>query len=233
MNARDLTSTLFTAALLVGAAITTWGQGMPHESREAIHRLFNGHKEIRRDFKMTNRGYEAVTESDNPEIARAIKKHVSQMADRLKSGLMVRRWDPAFEEYVRHYDDIEHVFQPTRKGMKVIVTGKTADAVKVARNHAKVLAGFVADGWKAHDRRHAVALKPDEADTASYGGRGGRGCCLADKPGELSACCKTGKGGGETDAACCKSVKGDRKEPETRKACCKTGGERVGAGPKE
>ncbi len=225
MKTTNLTITILAGALTLGAATTAFGQGMPVESREAIHKLFNGHKEISRDYKLTERGYEAITESDNPDIARAIKKHVSQMADRLKSGLMVRRWDPAFEEYVRYYDDIEHTFKPTKKGMKVIVNGKTADAVKVAKNHAKVLAGFVADGWKAHDRRHPVALKTDAAQTAAYGGPGKRECCLADKPGETKACCaaKKGKGGEQADKACCAEGKGKGAD-KAGKACCKAEG---------
>ena len=225
MKTTKLTLAILTGALTLTGATAALGQGMPAESREAIHKLFDGHKEIKRDYKLTERGYEAVTESDNPDIARAIKKHVSQMADRLKSGLMVRRWDPAFEEYVRYYDDIEHVFKLTQKGMKVIVNGKTADAVKVAKNHAKVLAGFVADGWKAHDRRHPAALPMDGGQTAAYGGPGKRECCLADKPGEVSACCKTGKAGKVEGAgkACCAADKG-KAVGKAGKACCKAEG---------
>ena len=229
MKTTKLTIAILSGALTLGAATASLGQGMPAESREAIHKLFGSHTEITRDVKMTQRGYEAVTESDNPDIARAIKRHVSQMADRLKSGLMVRRWDPAFEEYVRYYNDIDHVFKPTKKGMKVIVTGKTDAAAKVAKNHAKVLAGFVADGWKAHDRRHPVAMKSGGAQTATHGGPGKRECCLADKPGETSACCKVKKGGAKAGKACCEAGKGEGKgKAAEAKSCCKAGAEGKG-----
>ncbi len=49
MKTMNLTLTILTGALTLGAATTALGQGMPAESREAIHKLFNGHKEISRD----------------------------------------------------------------------------------------------------------------------------------------------------------------------------------------
>lgn len=168
------------------------GQGMPAESKESIHRLFDGHKSIKRDLKMTEKGYEAVTESDDANVARAIKKHVAQMSERLESGLMVRRWDPAFAEYVAHYADIKHEFKPTKKGIRVAVTGKTPAAIKAAQNHAKVLADFVSKGWEAHDELHPAALTG--TTDASVGG----------PPAAKRACCL---GEGESQKACCRDAK--------------------------
>jgi len=193
------------AALGLGAIVSASGQGMPSESRQTIHKLFDGHKEITRDVRFNSRGYEATTESDNPEVARAIKRHVSQMADRLKSGLMVRRWDPAFEEYVRHYDDIEHVFKPTRKGMKVIVRGRTDEAVKVAKNHTKVLAGFVAEGWGAHHRRHPVALSANAETTASRSAEVEQNCCPVAKATASEGGCKGQKSAAKSGKPGCQS----------------------------
>jgi hypothetical protein len=78
------------------------------------------------------------------------------MSERLKSGLMVRRWDPAFEEYVTHYDEMEHRYEATEKGMKATVNGKTPLGIKIAQNHAKAVSDFAAEGWKAHDRTHTA-----------------------------------------------------------------------------
>ena len=152
------------AALLIAAGLSLTslaqpeGRGMPPEARRAIHTLFNNHEQIAREVTLTDDGYTATTTSTNPVVAAALKKHVGQMAGRLKSGLMVRRWDPAFAEYVAHYDDMVHKLEPTADGMRATVTGKNANAIKVAQNHAKVIADFAANGWEGHDRSHPAAL---------------------------------------------------------------------------
>ncbi len=133
------------------------GRGLPAEARETIHTLFDGHDQIRREVKLTADGYTALTESDDPALAAALKKHVGQMQSRLASGLSVRRWDPAFAEYCDHYAEMEHVFTPTAKGVRMTVKGRTAKAAKIAQNHARIVSAFAAHGWSEHDSRHPVA----------------------------------------------------------------------------
>ena len=60
MKTMNLTITILTGALTLGAATTALGQGMPAESRRAIHNFFNGHNEMSREYMLTERGYEAV-----------------------------------------------------------------------------------------------------------------------------------------------------------------------------
>jgi hypothetical protein len=156
----------FATALLAPAQQPGKGRGpgggggpLPPEAREQIHTLFSNHKKIRREVTETEHGYTALTESDDPAVAAALKKHVRQMEDRLEQGLMVRRWDPAFEEYVRHYKDMDTDFEKTDKGVRMTVKGRTPDAAKVARNHAKVVSAFVANGMDEHDVQHPKALQ--------------------------------------------------------------------------
>lgn len=135
------------------------GRGMPAEAREVIQSLFADHAKIRRAVTMTEDGYMAVTESDDPKVAGALHKHVTQMAERLESGLQVRRWDPAFAEYVAHYKEMDHQFQKTEKGVRMVVKGRTPLAVRVAQNHAAVISAFAANGPEEHDRRHEPVQK--------------------------------------------------------------------------
>jgi hypothetical protein len=148
---------LCTAALFAASTSRSHAQGMPPEAREKIHHLFDHHMKLKRTVTVTDTGYTALTESNDAATAAALKAHVKQMSARLKSGLMVRRWDPAFAEYVEHYDEMEHRYEPTDKGMKATVTGKTALGIKIAQNHAKAVSDFAAHGWEAHDRTHAAA----------------------------------------------------------------------------
>jgi hypothetical protein len=164
------TTLLFcTAALLIVLPRHILAQGMPPEAQEKIHHLFDNHAKVKRTVTVTETGYTALTESDDPATAAALKTHVKQMSARLKSGLMVRRWDPAFAEYVTNYDEMEHRYEPTEKGMKATVKGKTPLAIKVAQNHAKAVSDFAAHGWEAHDRKH-----PAVSGESSGPGRGPR-----------------------------------------------------------
>ena len=165
------TTIIAAAALFISATSSGFAQGMPPESRERIHHLFDNHAKIKRTVTVNDKGYTALTESDDPATAAALKAHVKQMSERLKAGLMVRRWDPAFAEYVEHYEEMEHRYEPTEKGMKATVTGKTPAGIKIAQNHAKAVSDFAANGWKAHDRTHeAVSGEP----SAPGGPRRGR-----------------------------------------------------------
>jgi hypothetical protein len=148
--------------ILFGTLVTTCScaqqpsRGLPAEARDTIHTLFSGHDQIRREVSLTADGYSALTESDDPALAAALKKHVGQMQSRLASGLSVRRWDPAFAQYCDHYDQMEHVFTPTAKGVRMTVKGRTAKAAKIAQNHARIVSAFAAHGWSEHDTRHPV-----------------------------------------------------------------------------
>ena len=185
-------------------------QGMPPEARNNIHQLFNNHAAITRTVTLTKDGYVALTESSDPKVTAALRGHVQQMSDRLKSGLMVRRHDPAFVEYAAHYDNITHTVEPTAKGLKVTVTGKTPDAVKVAQNHASVVTDFASNGWAGHDRDHAKALTPAAKPASQPSGmkpaanadKGSGPCCESG-----GQCCqgesarKSGKGASPTSGA--------------------------------
>jgi hypothetical protein len=197
-----LVGALLSTGVFAGSTVDALSQGMPPESRENIHKLFNQHEQIERNVTLTKAGYQATTTSTNPVVIRAIQAHVNQMSTRLKSGLMVRRWDPAFAEYVNYCDDIEHEFAKIPNGIRANVTGKTPEAIRVAQNHAQVIADFAAHGWKAHDQSHPAAIGTTEKETASA--HDGTGCanCLAEagagKPetGGGCACGRNGKGPG-------------------------------------
>jgi len=143
---------------------------MQPEMRKNIHALFDRHGTIKRTVQLTDNGYIAVTESSDPAVAPALREHRHQMQARIKHGPMVRHWDPAFAEYVEHASDIEHTMEPTEKGLRMVVAGKTPDAAKVAQNHAKAVTDFATNGWEAHDRSHPPALTSTPPQT-------GHGCC--------------------------------------------------------
>lgn len=129
----------------------------------AIHKLFDNHTKIKRTVEMTDTGYKARTVSDDPEIAKTLQKHVKEMRERIGAGMMIRRWDPAFAELVEHYKEIDHEFQEVDGGVEMIAKGKTPEAIKVAKNHARIVSDFVAKGPVQMHESHPTALGNDKA----------------------------------------------------------------------
>lgn len=162
-------------------------QPMSPEARKNIHSLFNQHERITRSVELTENGYVSLTETDDPKLASILKSHVRQMRTRLKSGKMVRRWDPAFPEIVMHYENMQHKIEPTNKGIKVTVIGTSPEAIKVAQNHAKIVSAFAEKGWDEHDIRHPTVLTESDSELGESDS----------KPTQESKCC--GKGCKETD----------------------------------
>lgn len=187
---------LSASLLLICSARQGHAQGMPAEARANIHALFGQHTNISRSVTMTKDGYVAVTESKDPQLAKILREHVSQMRKRLQSGRMLRGWDPAFREMVEHYDDITHRVETTTNGLKITVKGKTPAAIQVARNHAKIVSQFAKNGWDEHDVRHPRVVDVASREIAKVDVKE----CLAktcgqqkggkDKATEMKSCCR-------------------------------------------
>ena len=131
---------------------------LPQEQKDIIQYLAEHHRELRRQVTLTDKGYAAVTTSENPIVVEKLKTHFDYMEKRLGSGAMVRRWDPAFVEMVSYYDQLESEITPLSDGMKITVTGKTPEAVLVAQNHARIVTGFVGEGQSAVQQEHPAVI---------------------------------------------------------------------------
>lgn len=131
---------------------------LPSEQREIIHYMAEHHTELVRKVTMLEDGYEASTTTSNKELARKLKQHFRYMEKRIGSGAMVRRWDPAFEEMVKFHDQITTKVEYLDNGIKVLVTGKTPEGIKVAHNHAKIVTGFTKEGATAVGREHEAVV---------------------------------------------------------------------------
>lgn len=123
-----------------------------------IHALFAAHEKIDRVVEITDSGYKAKTTSQDKAIAALLKKHVAEMVARLDGGMNVRHWDPAFAEFREHYDDTTVVIDNIAGGVSVTVAGKTAAAIKVVRNHAAIVSGFVEKGSREMHQTHSAVI---------------------------------------------------------------------------
>ncbi len=125
-----------------------------------IHALLEHRADIRRDIKKTDQGVETLTESDKPEVAAAIQKHVAAMERRVKTEQPIHMRDPLFAEVFRHAEKITLVYKKTDKGMWVKETSDDPYVVKLIQAHAEVVSLFIKNGFDEAHRNHEVPAKP-------------------------------------------------------------------------
>ncbi len=128
--------------------------------RELFHELLQHRADIRRDVKKTDQGVETLTESDKPEVAAAIQKHVASMEKRVKEKQPIHLRDPLFAEVFRHTDKIKFVYEKTEKGMLVKETSDDAYVVKLIQAHADVVSLFLKNGFDEVHKNHELPAKP-------------------------------------------------------------------------
>ena len=193
------TLTLFGLMALLPSLL--FARGMPTEQRDTIHGLFDAHDKFQREVTRTDEGYISKTTSDDPKAVQLLQTHVKQMEGRLKEGLMVRSWDPAYVEFVNHYDAIDIQITNIKNGISIVATGKTEAARAVARNHAGIISKFIDHGWTEHDKTHAAVFETEKA-AQGMGNRGGMTCCQ--REGETTA--QTGESCRMEGDACCRKT---------------------------
>jgi hypothetical protein len=116
-----------------------------------IRDLFFNHEKIKRTVTNLPDGIRTVTESDDPQVAATIKKHVADMGKRVEEGR-----DPglpiesaALHSIFRDKDKIKTAYETTEKGVVVIQTSTDASAVKALQDHAAQVTDFAQRGMLA------------------------------------------------------------------------------------
>jgi len=142
------------------------------DERRDIHGLLFNHDRIKRTVTNLPDGIRTVTESDDPEVAATIKKHVADMGKRVEEGR-----DPglpieslALHSIFRDKDKIKTTYETTEKGIVVVQTSTDATAVKALQDHAAEVTDFAQRGMVA---AHEVMMK-------NGGGMMGRGMHMRD-----------------------------------------------------
>jgi len=133
--------------------------------RDLFHELLQHRADIRREVTETDQGVESLTESDKPEVAVAIQKHVASMEKRVKEKQPIHLRDPLFAEVFRHTDKIKFVYEKTEKGMRVTETSDDPYVVSLIHAHAEVVSLFVKNGFKEVQRNHDLPPKPKDDDS--------------------------------------------------------------------
>jgi len=132
-----------------------------------LHEMFGNHDKIKRTVANLPDGIRTVTESDDPETAATIKKHVAEMGKRVEEGrdpgLPIET--PALHAIFRDKDKIKTTYETTEKGVIVVQTSTDATAVKALQDHAAEVTDLAQRGMVA---AHEAMMK-------NGGGMMGRG----------------------------------------------------------
>jgi hypothetical protein len=130
--------------------------GMNHGSATAsehndIRELFFNHDRIKRTVTNLPNGIRTVTESDDPQVAEVIKKHVAEMGKRIDEGR-----DPnlpiesaALHSLFRDKDKIKSEYEVTEKGIIVVQTSADVNVVKALQDHAAEVSDLAQRGMVA------------------------------------------------------------------------------------
>lgn len=144
------------------------------EDRAVWGQLLRDHEKIRRVVVFRKDGVEATTESDDPAVAAKIIDHAKAMQARMKTGAVVRIWDPVFKELFERHASVTLDVTPTDKGVKIIETSPDPETVALLWSHASGVNDFVRLGPPANQRatrRIAFRDPPPSAEVAVGGER--------------------------------------------------------------
>ncbi len=121
-----------------GGMMAMMGGNATTAERSDIHGLLFNHASIKRSVTNLPDGIRTVTESDDPQIAAPIKKHVADMGKRVDEGrdpgLPIE--SPALHSIFQDKDRIKTTYETTDKGIVVTQTSADAGAVKALQDHA-------------------------------------------------------------------------------------------------
>jgi intracellular sulfur oxidation DsrE/DsrF family protein len=128
--------------------------------QEDFHYLLERHADIRRTVKNTAAGVETLTESDDPQVAARLKKHVAAMKKRMESGRGLRWWDPLFAAMFQEHAKVRMEIRETGGGVAVMETSDDPRVVPLIQAHAGVVSLFVKHGFEEAGKSHAVPSAP-------------------------------------------------------------------------
>jgi hypothetical protein len=136
----------------MGRGIMGMNHGSATDSEHSdIRDLFFNHDRIKRTVTNLPDGIRTVTESDGPELAETIKKHVAEMGKRVEEGrdpgLPIE--SPALRQIFRDKDKIESTYEVTEKGIVVVQTSTDPATVKALQVHAAEVTDFAQRGMVA------------------------------------------------------------------------------------
>ena len=117
-----------------------------------VHDLLTSHTRIKRTVTNLPNGIRTVTESDDPQVAQAIKAHVASMSQRLKDGREFNIFSTTLPLLFENQDKITSKVEITEKGAVVTRSSTDAKVVAALQGHAAEVTELVQEGMVAMRR---------------------------------------------------------------------------------
>ena len=128
-----------------------------------VHELVVNHDRIMRTVTNLPNGIRTVTESDDPQVAQAIKAHVASMAQRLSTGQEFNMFSRTLPTLFENKDKIKTAVETTEKGSIVTQTSNDSAVVAALQGHAVEVSELARDGMVAmmrSARANMVGMMP-------------------------------------------------------------------------
>ena len=116
---------------------------------QLVHEMLAGHDKIKRSVENLPDGIRTVAESEDPQVAQALKAHVGSMEQRLKDGRLFNLFSPTLPVLFDNKDKIKTTVQTTQKGSIVTQTSADAKVVAALQAHAVEVSELARDGMAA------------------------------------------------------------------------------------
>ncbi len=119
---------------------------------QLVHEMLAGHDRIKRTVENLPDGIRTVTESDDPQVAQAIKAHVASMEQRLKDGREFNLFSPTIPVLFENKDKIKTTVEMTPKGAVLVQTSAEPKVAAALQAHAAEVSELARDGMLAMRR---------------------------------------------------------------------------------
>jgi len=116
---------------------------------QLVHEMLVSHDKIRRTVTNLPDGIRTVTESEDPQVAQAIKAHVASMEKRLGEGRIFNLFSPTLPVLFDNKDKIKTLVAATEKGSAVTQTSDDPVVVAALQAHAVEVSELARDGMAA------------------------------------------------------------------------------------
>jgi hypothetical protein len=135
------------------------GDASFQDDMRLVHAMLFDHDKIKRTVVNLPDGIRTVTESEDPQVARAIKSHVASMEKRLGEGRIFNLFSPTLPVLFENKDKISTVVETTEKGPIVTQTSSDAKVVAALQAHAVEVSELARDGMAAMMRNAMASMR--------------------------------------------------------------------------
>lgn len=136
------------------------GKDAEHQAHQAdIQFLLSEHSLLHREVTLLDKGFSAITTSQNAEVVSILQRHVYDMKARFAKGRAIRSWDAVYALLFAYRDQIQVNYERLENGIRSVVTTDDTDLVEVLQAHAHAVSGFVAHGKQAAAESYPLSEK--------------------------------------------------------------------------